>query len=313
MSTPHLTRGLPGSGKSTFARAWTTEDPEHRLRVNRDDVRAMVHAAYTGRATEEATTTVAHSAIRTALRNGRDVIVDDTNLNAGIVKGLLKLAEQTGADVEFHDFPISLEAAVARDANRAANGGRSVGADVITKMHLRYLAQHKGQMPPTPALAPRPTFKPYTPIPGTPKAVVVDIDGTLARNDGHRSFYDYSEKVLDDDVHRPIADLVRSLHEQGYEIVLVSGRDEVCKDATERWLAKHDLLVGPGSGRDALPPLFMRMHGDNRDDALVKIELFDAYIRDQYDVRYVLDDRNRVVRAWRSIGLTVLQVADGDF
>jgi hypothetical protein len=59
--------------------------------------------------------------------------------------------------------------------------------------------------------------------------------------------------------------------------------------------------------------LHMRPAGDVRNDAIVKLELFDQHVRDRYRVAYVLDDRDRVVRAWRSIGLTVLQVADGDF
>jgi hypothetical protein len=45
----------------------------------------------------------------------------------------------------------------------------------------------------------------------------------------------------------------------------------------------------------------------------VKLELFDENIRGVWNVKRVYDDRNRVVAAWRSIGLTVLQVADGNF
>ena len=37
-----ITRGLPGCGKTTYARAWVAEDREHRARVNRDDIRAML-------------------------------------------------------------------------------------------------------------------------------------------------------------------------------------------------------------------------------------------------------------------------------
>ena len=59
--------------------------------------------------------------------------------------------------------------------------------------------------------------------------------------------------------------------------------------------------------------LFMRASGDTRKDEIVKLELFDAHVRGKYDVRLVLDDRDRVVRMWRSIGLTCLQVADGEF
>lgn len=60
--------------------------------------------------------------------------------------------------------------------------------------------------------------------------------------------------------------------------------------------------------------LFMRATGDNRRDDIVKRELFDAHIRDHFNVRYVLDDRDRVVKMWRNeLGLTVLQVAEGNF
>ncbi len=33
----------------------------------------------------------------------------------------------------------------------------------------------------------------------------------------------------------------------------------------------------------------------------------------RYTIKFVLDDRNQVVEFWRSLGLTVLQVAEGDF
>ena len=49
------------------------------------------------------------------------------------------------------------------------------------------------------------------------------------------------------------------------------------------------------------------------EDVTMKLELFDRHVRDSYDVRYVLDDRQQVVDAWRSIGLTVFQVAEGNF
>lgn len=57
----------------------------------------------------------------------------------------------------------------------------------------------------------------------------------------------------------------------------------------------------------------MRPAGDHRRDAIVKRELFDLHIRHQYRVTHVLDDRTQVVQMWRALGLTCLQVADGDF
>ncbi|WP_443732264.1 phosphatase domain-containing protein [Streptomyces endocoffeicus] len=42
-------------------------------------------------------------------------------------------------------------------------------------------------------------------------------------------------------------------------------------------------------------------------------KVFDAHVPNTYNVTCVLDDRTQVIQAWRAIGLTALQVADGDF
>ena len=41
MSKIILTRGIQGSGKSTWAKAWVAEDPEHRIRINNDDIKSV--------------------------------------------------------------------------------------------------------------------------------------------------------------------------------------------------------------------------------------------------------------------------------
>jgi hypothetical protein len=57
----------------------------------------------------------------------------------------------------------------------------------------------------------------------------------------------------------------------------------------------------------------MRPAGDSRRDAIVKQEIFDTEVRDRWRVVGVFDDRRQVVRMWRALGLTVFQVAEGDF
>jgi adenylate cyclase class IV len=57
----------------------------------------------------------------------------------------------------------------------------------------------------------------------------------------------------------------------------------------------------------------MRKTGDNRPDNIVKKEIFDSNIKNNYYIEFVLDDRNKVVKMWRELGLTCLQVADGNF
>jgi hypothetical protein len=59
--------------------------------------------------------------------------------------------------------------------------------------------------------------------------------------------------------------------------------------------------------------LLMRPLGDNRPDEIVKEEMYELHIRGKYNVALVLDDRQKVVDLWRRLGLTCLQVADGDF
>jgi len=134
------------------------------------------------------------------------------------------------------------------------------------------------------------------------KAIIVDIDGTLS-DMCNRSPYEY-HKAVHDNVHEHIAQMVRIYRNENYRIILLSGRDEECKDVTLEWLDKNDI---PYDG------LFMRVNKDRRKDSVVKLELYKRYVQGNYDVKFVLDDRNQVVDMWRSIGLPCLQVAPGDF
>ena len=36
-----ILQGIQGSGKTTWAKNWVKEDPEHRVRFNQDDIRNM--------------------------------------------------------------------------------------------------------------------------------------------------------------------------------------------------------------------------------------------------------------------------------
>src|SRR5829696_2112899 len=95
-----ITRGLPGSGKTTWAKA------QHRTaRVNRDELRRMLHGGWTGEDWAERQVTKAQRAtIEALLRANVDVISDDTNLPAKVVRDLTKLAARVGANAEVVDF-----------------------------------------------------------------------------------------------------------------------------------------------------------------------------------------------------------------
>lgn len=143
-------------------------------------------------------------------------------------------------------------------------------------------------------------------------AVLVDIDGTLSHK-GDRSPFDYS-KVLEDKPDYEIFELVYLLA-KNHQIIFVSGREDSCREETIAWLKKYcsNLVFNPSEKPLVGETLFMRKSGDYRSDVIVKREIFFEHIVQNYNVKYVLDDRNKVVQMWRSLGLKCLQVAEGDF
>ncbi|MEE6257706.1 phosphatase domain-containing protein [Plantactinospora sonchi] len=293
------TRGLPASGKTTFARKLQPAV----VRVNRDDLRRMLHGErlFTQWA-EGQVTIVQRVQVEALLKAGIDVCVDDTNLRSRTLRDWAQLAARFGATFEVHDFTdVPVDECVRRDTERPEQD--RVGEEAIRRLHERYLAGRTLPLPVPTAEQGTPGTV-YTPPTGdAPEIVLVDIDGTVALL-GDRSPYDMSRVGVDLPNTAVIA-AVKAMHAAGYGIVFCSGRDASARADTERWLAAH---VG-------VPylALHMRAVGDARRDSLVKREIFDREIRDRYRVVGVFDDRMQVVRMWRALGLTVFQVAEGDF
>ncbi|GAA1623830.1 hypothetical protein GCM10009733_020590 [Nonomuraea maheshkhaliensis] len=146
MSTLIYTRGLPASGKSTWAKAWVAQDVGGRVRVNKDDLRDMAHGGeFVKGATEQHINAIRDSIILELLRSGVDVVCDDTNLPERTGHHLHQLAAKVGASVQVKDFThVPLGVCIQRDAARP----RSVGEHVIRDMHRALLA--KRPQPPRP-------------------------------------------------------------------------------------------------------------------------------------------------------------------
>lgn len=322
MTTLYATVGLPGSGKSTQVRRHVAAEVaagRRATRVNRDCLRDMLFpGCFAGdndrTAQEKAVTVAQHAQITALLRAGWDVYVDDTNLRAKNLRILRDFAVTAGADFEVIDFTgVPVEECIRRDASRrmtypAKCDGSQVGASVIQGMHDRYLAGGRSPIQGLEAAVRAETLpesNPYVPPMGAPAAVMVDLDGTVAHLNG-RSPYD--ETCVSADLpNENVILAVQAASMKGLRIIFMSGRTDGCRADTEAWLIRHVLP------RDRWEGLFMRAAGDQRPDNVVKLELFNHHVRNQYDVRFVFDDRNQVVKAWRSIGLTVMQVAEGDF
>jgi predicted kinase len=298
-----LTVGLPGSGKTTWAKKLLdSAEPGTMARVNRDDLRAMLHnSAPHLDVTESQVTAVQHRTIRQLLSSGVSVIVDDTNLRDRVLRGLVKMGVDAGASIKIEDMTaVELSTCLARNMMRKT----PVPKGVIETMHRKFV---RGRGPrivddflPPPAEA----AGPYKPKPGTPKAILVDIDGTVALM-GDRSPYDRSEKLLFDKPNWPVIHTVRAMRQAGYQVIFLSGRKEAGREHTETWLHMYLDFCFEGP--------YMRGDNDGREDYIFKREVFDTHVRDRYNVVAVFDDRKQVVDMWRSLGLTVMQVAEGNF
>lgn len=274
-----MLKGLPASGKSTFAKDLAASG---WVRTNKDDLRAMLNDSKWSKSNETAVLRLRDFIVRDALQRGKNVVVDDTNFAAIHEQTLKQIAQDNKASFEVRFFDTTLEECIKRDLKRP----NSVGERVIKKMYDDFLK-------------PQPSI--YTPPEGARVAVICDIDGTLAHMTD-RSPYDWS-RVNEDS----IDPVVRSLFNQqlGVHKIVLSGRDSVSREETEQWLDINEVEYDD---------LFMRSEGDKRKDSVVKRELFDEHIRDKYRVLFVLDDRQQVVDMWRDeLGLKCFQVAPGDF
>ena len=151
---------------------------------------------------------------------------------------------------------------------------------------------------------------------GKPKAIIFDLDGTLCDVE-HRRHYVTGEKKYWDAFHGALVDdkphgwcvwMARAAEKDGgVRVIFVTGREEKYRPQTIHWIRTH-VKFEPNQYK-----LFMRPDKDYRPDEIIKKELYDKCVAPMFDVMMVVDDRKKVTDMWRSIGLTCLQCAEGNF
>jgi predicted kinase len=296
MRTIYLTRGLPASGKSTWAKSLIDKHRGGYKRVNKDDLRSMLDNSQWSDKNEKFILKLRDHIIKETIRSGRHVIVDDTNLHEKHESRMNELIselkkEGISCKLEVKDFTdVDIKLCIERDLKRP----NSVGEKVILKMYNQYIKKEE------------PVSK-RAKDPNLPNCIIVDIDGTLALK-GDRSPYDLS-RIDEDTLNVDIAEIVKIYNflntSETDAIFIFSGRSDSCKEVTEKWLLDNKV---------SYTKLVMRKSDDNRKDYIVKREMFEEHIEGKYNVLFLLDDRNRVVEMWRKeLGLTCLQVQEGDF
>lgn len=291
-----ITVGVSASGKTTFANDLLRADPSW-MNINRDDIRVEIfESKHPGKEFvwgkwnwkwESIVTMRQSDMITCALKRGMNILISDTNLHENRRKDLITSLTRLGYSVEIKVFEVSFEEALRRDAARK-NG---VGVSVIARQFEEFNAQFGNVELKHKLRASNDTKT---------RAVLVDIDGTLADHSGIRSPFDWA-MVDSDNPHEEVLMIVKSLRAAGATIVIVSGRDSVCRAETETWLQRHGIVYDD---------LFMRKKDDMRSDDIVKAEILEYDILPKYGVKMVIDDRPRVCHMWRSLGIKVIQVGN---
>jgi len=149
------------------------------------------------------------------------------------------------------------------------------------------------------------------------KTVIFDLDGTLALIDSRREISIIDNDKLDwdtffnpkmislDDPNIPVIKIAQMFHINGFRVVIFSGRNDRSFHTTKSWLTRnkvpfHKLVMRPHKTMNFVP------------DEVLKKDMLDKHL-DINDIFMVVDDRQKVVDMWRSLGLICLQAAEGNF
>ena len=295
--------GAPGSGKSTFARYFLrTED--NWIRVNRDDFRLMQFGdSLMIPFYEERISKMVEASVLTLLKSDTNVIIDATNTSLRTIQDMIHTYTEY-ADISFKVFDLPVDELVKRCDKRYEETGKFISKSVVERnvANLKHTLE-KFDFAPIPRKVQVATTSYATQDKNLPKAVICDLDGTLSLLNGRDP---YNAATCDNDLlNEPIAAALKMAKQQGYQVILLSGREDKFREPTMRFLDKHQI------GYDLL---LMRTSNDFRKDNIIKRELFEGEIQGKYFVEFLLDDRNQVVDMWRKdLHLPCFQVNYGDF
>lgn len=141
-----LCRGIQGSGKTTWAKQWVLEDPEHRVRFNNDDIRNML-GKYWVPSREDLVKSLRSAFLLNSMSYGFDIVIDNMNLNPkeleyynGVLdgwnspKGAVPDVVRPKYSLKFKDFFIPLQDCIERDSKRP----NPIGEEVIRKTYEKY-------------------------------------------------------------------------------------------------------------------------------------------------------------------------------
>ena len=284
------TRGLSGSGKTTWAKEQVKQANGGTVIVCKDDIRNCLWDGEYSKGREALVKKIRNAMIITALEDGKNVISADINFDNHIEDMKKIVTEWAKANdkivyfelKDFTDTPLSV--CIERDAKRA----NSLGEKIIRQQYSRWIKPNL------------PVKAPLIQDESLPKVAVFDMDGTLTLGPHDRSPYEW-HKVGQDKVNNMVKNLAQTYNLMDYTILIVSGRDGICRQETMQWLEDNEIPYDK---------LFMREAGDNRPDDIIKEEIIDRDILPNYNIKMWVDDRLKVCRMLHKKGIPLLRVGD---
>lgn len=147
MSKIILTQGIQGSGKTTWAKAWVAEDPEHRIRINNDDITSMWGQPFGTSGLYERLKYFRRLMICRAMNENLDIVIDNMNLSDSSLKEIKEIVNEYDRYnlpdfnlddyvIEYKDFTkVPLEVCIERDSRRE----NPIGKDIIINTYNKYI------------------------------------------------------------------------------------------------------------------------------------------------------------------------------
>lgn len=304
-----ITYGIPASGKDTWALEQMRKYPNKYKRITKDLLREMIDGTSHSFENEKFILNIRDKIVEKALRDGKSVIISDTNFPFGgkHFQRICEIAQLVG-DVQVIEkfFDVDVKECIKRNSLR----DRKVPEDVIHNMFNKHVKGRPYEcgtyyFPPIQKI-------PYNP--DLPDCYIFDVDNTLSIK-SNRSPYDW--KRINEDI---VNDNVKKLNEiieyynysknelehdnNNIKIFIFTGRDGICLEETKEWLHTNGIKYDD---------IFIRPAGNQEKDSIIKKRMYEEHVKDKYNVLAWIDDRLSVVSMARSLGLTVFQVNWGDF
>lgn len=299
MNKAYIFYGVSASGKSRYASNLLRELRENNsiaIYINRDTTRREVlglqhyhnlwHKYKFKKDVELKVTELCNNQLNQAIQNNKDIIIDNTHLNLEERNKLVSFLKSKSYQVELINFTGTEKLwRYIRDNKKRRDSLPSSG--IINDQFIRQCINKD---------VPEWIFQ-------EARIALVDIDGTVAHNNGHRDYFDYKKVDKDLPIQHTI-EVIQALYETDRidYIQFLSGRESTCYDLTLQWLEKQGFDM-------SIHNLFMRLKNDRRKDLIIKKEILDNCLLNK-NIEYVFDDRNQMIDLWHDLKMPVFNVGD---